>query len=68
MSKVYLLREWPVTLSTLGEPTNIGIISKDSIAENWSESDKNYTGLNRTYQVFELDNPELLNRIAKEGK
>jgi len=68
MSKVYIIREWPIVGSQYANPINIGIISSKKVAEKWSDSDENLTDVNRSYMEFELDDPELLNRIAKEGK
>lgn len=59
MSKVYVLLQSDTVDN--GDPIIIGVVSKEEVANKFS------TYLGWTFER-ELDDPELLNRIAKEGK
>lgn len=57
MSKVYVLKSEQVPEET------VGVITKQEVADKWRE-----LKVSNWYMSFELDDPELLNRIAQEGK
>lgn len=67
MTKVYVLKEFPILKGhVLGESQIIGVISKQSVAEKWSNSDNKDVA--RTRVAFELDDIQLLERIARGEK
>lgn len=64
MSKVYVLFEYEIESNkSLNEV--VGIVSGSQTAQIWDNSNTMYNNIVRGYLQFELDDPELLNRIAK---
>lgn len=68
MSKVYVLIEHDLRSHSRTNETIIGVITKEKVLNTWIENDPEYSAIMRVHKTFELDDPELLNRIAKEGK
>lgn len=64
MSKVYVLNEGE-TLSASNDKI-IGVVSRKDVAEKFQDNNTNEFLSCEVYE-FELDDPELLDRIAKEG-
>lgn len=63
MSKVYVL------VDDLHKKTNIiaGVVTNEEVAIRWRVESKYKILRVRDFVALELDDPELLNRIAKEG-
>lgn len=61
MSKIYVLQD----LDYRNENRVIGVITSETILDKFLETDSRGT---RKYGIFKLDDPELLNRIAKESE
>lgn len=59
MSKVYVLTD----IRWGGGDYVVGVITDEATAEKWSRIERA-----KDQEEFELDDPELLNRIAKEGR
>lgn len=67
MSKVYVLVQ--KDMAKVGEPLNyVGVVSKDSVANKFVNQAPKHMGMVYFDIPLELDDPELLNRIAKEGE
>lgn len=63
MSKLYILNTTCLDDRGFEQIDDIyGVVSKEEVAIMWAEKEF------REYQEIELDDPELLNKIAKESK
>lgn len=71
MSKVYILfnNDLSHTSKSHGRKEElIGVVTSKVALDNWIKNDPVDSSKMRSHYEFELDDPELLNRIAKESE
>lgn len=66
MSKVYVLYEHP-TNNEIEISMLIGLVTRSDVATKFLGCETKLKDTINCYTFLELDDPELLNRIAKEG-
>jgi len=68
VSKVYVLIEHDLHSRSKTNETVIGVITNENVLNRWIDSDPDDSPVMRVHKTFELNDPELLNRIAKESE
>ncbi len=67
MSKVYILYQDDIRNHSSNIKQLVGVVTKFEVASKWS-SQPIKDDMRNCFTYVELDDPELLNRIAKENK
>lgn len=68
MSRVYILYENDLADHSSNIDKLVGVVTNFNVAQNWASKPMSHYRIRNEFTYVELDDPELLNRIAKETK